>query len=340
MNTVPRPDIEEHHGPIDKLRLGVMSALDAWTAKRIDLQRSILLSGLWRSGTTWLHGALASAIGAKMLFEPFEPRSYGERLPDLLPELSNPTWELLSAYLPYVDGALPDRPVMCDYLERAMRGRIDSDYLRGIRPSLGDSLRKHVVVKFTRSALSVRAMHEHFKMPTIHLSRDPRAVAASLLRKPWEWPAKLNLRHQLLEPTDGRRALFAEHQDDIARWDQQGPVVRIVAYWCMTERHLLDRLEGLSRLVYVEYEPLVAGGPAKLGKVLSQLGFDVATDTIEAAFARNSPTTDRQRTAQAPVDRMHSWRKELDAAEISEAERIMARFGFTHRLEATEGSAA
>ncbi len=340
MSATPRPNIEQRRGPIARLRLGLMGALDAWTAGRIDLQRSILLSGLWRSGTTWLHGALASALGAKMLFEPFEPRSYGERLPELLPELREPTWELLSAYLPYVEGALADRPVMCDYLEHAVRGRIGSDYLRGVRASLGDSLRKRVVVKFTRSALSVRAMHEHFDMPTVHLSRDPRAVAASLLRKPWEWPAKLNLREQLLEPTDGRRALFAEHEDDIARWDERGPVVRIVAYWCMTERHLLERLEGLDRLKYVEYESLVAGGPAELGGVLGELGFDVATEKIAAAFARNSPTTDRQRTGQAPADRMHSWRKELDAAELDEAERIMARFGFGHRLETAGGSTA
>ena len=103
--------------------LGVRLAVDGarvvdWTLARLNVARPVVLvSGFWRSGTTWMQECLAEALAAKTVFEPLSPLDPRRRA--MLVARGLP-YDSLQAAMP---GPLAEDDPLWGFLDHACTGR-------------------------------------------------------------------------------------------------------------------------------------------------------------------------------------------------------------------------
>ncbi len=293
---------------------------------------TLVLSGYWRSGTTWLHESLARLMAAKTVFEPFH---------FLVPDvheifsdqgLSGRPAPFLELYMPF--SGEPLRPPLHGVFKRALTADIPGRIVRLVRKGPAESLRRRVVVKFVRAHLCLRAAQKTFGMPVIHLYRDPRAVVGSIKRLNWSWLFEhLFLAEQLLEPADGRALYFDRWRAEILDYDRRDTISRIVAHWALTEMFLLDsyRTEPGARIAFLRYEDLCRA-PERIPEILNGLMVPHRSRNDFRALDADSFSTSSSRRGASMSDRIGSWKEDLTSSEIARIEAIAEQFGFADRL--------
>lgn len=295
---------------------------DALTARLLRARPALVVSGFWRSGTTWLLEAVASGIRGRSLFEPLQPRA--GYLSALVFPGAEADWK--QCFMPWAPNKLP-RP-LADVMERALHGRLHNLYVLRHR-TVAELFSSRVVVKFVRAALCLGALKKAYQVPVLHLYRDPRAVLASVLRggPSFAFLSRLSLRDQLLEVPDGRASYFSRWQPEIDRLDQGPPHQRIAFYWAATERCLRDHLPGVT---LVAYEQLLTRGPALLRTKLLEAG---VRQSFEAAnLDVPSSTTARGRVGLTSVERAGGWNSELTASQAADVKAIVSSLGLDEAL--------
>ena len=155
------------------MELGAKAALDYGISPFVDPSETIVISGFWRSGTTWIQRVLADALGAKTIFEPLAPGVTGR---EKVVPLRIESGSLGNAAL-YMPGP-------SEGLERhwghALVGRVHGRWVRRSRRHWSEGLRMRIVVKTVRGAFSLGSVQRRHGNHIIHIMRDPRAVAASM----------------------------------------------------------------------------------------------------------------------------------------------------------------
>ena len=298
----------------------------------MDSRNGIVISGFWRSGTTWLERWIADLLHAKTIFEPLEVdvrKHYFLQEESYLPSSSDLYFK---AHMPFAENAIPRGTKMYRLLEDALRGKVPGKRVRINRRGIADSFRRRVVVKHVRGQLAVYGFYQTFFTPILHIYRDPRAVVASLIRKDWggEWMHQLSLRSQLLEPQDGRAPHFEAWSDDIDYLDRQPWWERAVAYWALTENYLHSCSSRYQfPLYFLNYEELTSGGPSVLVSALTQLGLDIPKGPVKPYPIESSPTTDENRRDADRKARISGWKKELSAQMADRTVEIVNRLGNT-----------
>lgn len=325
---------QELQARVPKNRRGELASwIDRALACRFDLSQTLVISGFWRSGTTWLQEALRDILRAKTLFEPLDPllpeaqAVYAER------QVANRTHEFLRLYMPFCRDATLSPGPLHELFRRALCSESRSSWARRFRQGLVESFRPRLVVKFVNAQLCLRAAQNTFGMPVLHVYRDPRAVIASIKKTRWHWLFDhLSLREQLLDLPDGRADYFGQWRDDILRYDRYLPVARVAAYWSLTERFLQESYADYEgRFVRVSYEELVQGREQIFSEILRQLGLRPWKEPIHVSEADSTTTSVKQRGA--PVaQRVAGWKQELSRTEIAVIEQVVERLGLADRL--------
>jgi hypothetical protein len=308
--------------------------IDHALAGQINPAESLVVSGFWRSGTTWLQEWLAEILQAKTIFEPFHFRVpaakklykyYG-----LAPK-ADPFREL---FIPYcAEPAFEPHSLLYRYYDGALRADLSGHIVRLLRKDISESQRTRVVVKFTRGQFSLRAAQNTFAMPVIHVYRDPRAVIASAKMTDWYWLFDhLSLHEQLLEPKDGRADFFGRYAEAIREYDRD-KISRMAAYWAITEKFLQHAFtDKQRRTIFVSYEELCRR-PEFVLEILARLNVQKAWNGNLQASNGDSFSTSQQRRGASPTERISGWKKALSSAEGETIASIAARFGFGDRLE-------
>jgi len=314
-------------------RAGVYFGIDHAVAPLVRPGETLVISGFWRSGTTWLQEALGRMLRAKTVFEPMHfkvPVMRALLEHDRLASRPEPFREL---YMPYCgNGALS--PPLRDLFARSLRGDVSGRLVMPLRRGLSESFRRRVLVKVVRGHLCLRAVQDAFSMPILHVYRDPRAIIASIRKTDWSWLfTHLRLREQLLDPADGRAAFFSAYEDDIRRYDAGDDVDRIAAYWALTERCLQQSYEGsTARVAFVRYEEVCGGGASRLPGILERLGLDGIAEAGDRNLDGDSFSTADSRRGASAEERIGGWRAQLSPGEVGRIEAIAERFGFGDRL--------
>ena len=308
--------------------------VDLAMARRVDPHETLVVSGFWRSGTTWLQNGLAEILRAKMVFEPFQ--NYNREMEPVYALAGTSLAEpLTNMFMPYVPAGAPaDHPVF-SLVEKALSSRLRHRYSRVYRPGLLDSFRPRVLVKFTRAALSLRAIQDHFQVPVLHIRRDPRAVVASVIYKTnrmgGNFKDNFNLEKNLLGMSDGRADVFSAFAPQIRGFRGKPLAIRIAAYWALTERTLSDSYHGElpPRTRMIQYEA-IAPDPARIiPGLLQDLGYPEPDPKRLSVLDANSKTTRGDQTRQ---EQLSGWKQILPSGESAEIAAIARDFGLGEAL--------
>jgi hypothetical protein len=309
----------------------VSSLLDRALSSPAAGSARVVLTGFWRSGTTLLLQSLASVIQARTVFEPLDPRAIaGQREGPYRAVTSRPK-PFSHTFMPFSEHPSECPTELLNYLSKALASDLRGYWIRSARRGVGEYFRKSVVVKTVRGQLCLKALSSAFGTPLIHITRDPRGVAASIRRGGWwgGWLDSISLEDLLLRPEDGRRRYFSRWSNEISRFDGGSSLEKAVAYWALTEeyvRHCRTEMKVPVRLV--RYESL----PKEFPGTISSLAVSPAIPSLEQPLLRTSPTTSARRCGLSLEERAFSWKSELSRDEIRRIEDIARVFGLEETL--------
>ena len=297
--------IEGRRRPASWVRMTVAGALavDRGMAT-LGLSRPVLVvSGFWRSGTTWLQECFADSLGAKTVFEPLSPMEPRRRL------MLGDTFATEDALQAFVPG--PDQDAtLWTFLDAAACGRTGSRFSLSCRRSLWESFRTGIVVKDVRLHRNLCAVHERFAVPVVHVRRHPCAVVASLRAANWHWS------FDRLSLLDGP----LPHGDpEFLRECDTDPLSRLTAVWALHEREAASALQGRPWACEMTYEAMVRAPRRQIAAAGERLGLRLARD---AASERPSASIDPTAFASVATRRSDFWRTALAEPEIARIEQI------------------
>jgi hypothetical protein len=180
---------------IDK---GIDSFWERWLARRYDPQKTIVIAGTPRGGTTWVAEALAKASGHLLLHEPDHSHDFAITLATA-PEM--PLWVPLHPFRsglgdPFHAASefyVTTKYVLQEHFRRVISGEVPlSKYLpnKGLKrvttkllPNMFSFQR--LIVKFVRANLFLHWILKDFKLKGTLIIRHPCAVVASQMHHKW-----------------------------------------------------------------------------------------------------------------------------------------------------------
>ena len=138
--------------------------------------KHLIITGSARSGTSWLGEVIARQKRYRMLFEP------EHEFNTLKGVLVADRWIKNER----------DSPKAHNYLKEVFANRVDNDWIaqlsnRKYKMHLWPLIPKRYIIKFVRANLSTKYMNETFKIPVIHIIRNPYSVLASQQRVKFPW---------------------------------------------------------------------------------------------------------------------------------------------------------
>ncbi|MDN2482552.1 sulfotransferase domain-containing protein [Vibrio agarivorans] len=284
--------------------------IDQIVAKTQKVQ-PVLITGYWRSGTTWVQNVLAAGIGAKTLFEPLEPNT-------LLP-LYNGRIKEVAPYVPLSFDVLSKDDLR--FLDLAFAGISPKyqqfNYLS--RVNLQEAFRHNVVVKLVRGQYISGDLKERYNLSNVlHVSRHPMAVTYSMLRTDWEWSiheadfAQLYAKEHDMPLPDDKQAIL----DTLLRFNNQPPECKIAATWALAEKYT----EEQSHTRVFRYEDLVTHPERQFQAMAQQIGHAL---TLPNNISAASVVTAKDRTHIDTESRLHSWRDKLDSQKQSNIRSVL-----------------
>ncbi|USD43117.1 sulfotransferase [Vibrio sp. SCSIO 43135] len=271
----------------------------------------ILISGFWRSGTTWVQEVMAQTITAKTMFEPLAPNTFLP-LHHGLPVKS-------SAYLPLTSKVLTAEDLRL--LDLSFSGvaprRSNFNYL--CRKTLQETLNRRVVVKLVRGQFLLPFLSERYDLPMVlHVSRHPMAVAFSMLRTNWAW----NINEVDYSETYFREAkteLTVEQQDilnTLMEFSHETPERKVAALWALSEQfaYQQDCVRGFK------YEELLQDPHTGFTAMANAVNQPVS-GPIEAGKATAVTEADRKNIDTSA--RLHSWKEKLSVRQQNEIRSVL-----------------
>lgn len=267
----------------------------------------VLISGFWRSGTTWVQEVLADAIGAKTIFEPLEPSA-------LIPLHYNAKVQY-GAYIPFSEGALQEEDIA--FLVSAAKGisPARSQFCYLCRNSIKEAFRKQVVVKFVRAQYLLSFLSQLYATQKItHISRNPMAVIQSLMRTNWVWDFEsLDFKKLYMDEMGS-----LEHKDltTLLKYNNAKPEEKIAALWALTEK----KVHATDNIIFYKYEDLLTDPIVEFKKLADDLNLSVVKDIV--AF-KASPVTEQDRLNIGLEERLNSWHTRMPEEVQENARKVL-----------------
>jgi len=257
----------------------------------------IILSGFWRSGTTWIQQVIAESICAKTQFEPLEPNA-------LLPLHGGANFDLIQgAYIPLTWDVFSEKD--CRFLDLAFKGvspkRSGFNYLA--RTSFKECFSDRVVVKFVRAQFILPVLMQRYgAQGVIHISRHPMAVIQSLMNAKWEWDfADIDLSDLYWRENE---LSICPLWEELKVYKNAPKEEKIAALWALSEREVRQS----ENIFFVKYEELLKEPDIGFANLLKTLGLQVHK---EVDYSKDSPVTALNRVGASLEERLNSWRTNM-----------------------------
>lgn len=289
------------------------------------VNKTIIVSGFWRSGTTFLQTKICASIRGKSIFEPFGPDvSNNPIYINSGLDKSNLSRKFQNCFMPYGEYDKTKLEFL-KFLHDCFIADIKSRVVRRLRKSIFTSFTRTVVCKFVRGHLLIPFLLEQNPyMPIIHISRNPKAVIASIVRSGWgNWFNEFYLSDHLLKIEDGRINYFSKFSDLIDKYDKMDVESRICAYWCLMEKYIHDTCSDKKNFLLVQYEDLISNGFDVVKNFLTNLNHKWHENNIENF---SSATTNLNRILLTSEEKRDSWSIELDSQTQKKIDNILLDF--------------
>lgn len=271
----------------------------------------ILVTGMPRSGTTWLARLLAAAPGSALAGrEPMNPRGKQYALGGTLPG-----WTRLDEPSPRQRRAL----------QLAYRGLNPWVYSRyGRRQWAAPLPWTRIIVKDPFAMLSLPAVSRTTGARIVFVYRHPGAVLASYRRMGWD-PDLL----ELAPLVDSHRVRAADDGLDVADLPLPGEVGAPEAmgrFWGALHAMALRDAQQTPGLVVVSHAELAGGGAAAARRLYGALGLPWSRQA-EAGLAQEATTSDARTGGLHDFDRdpaqvANAWRAKLAPGELEAVEAV------------------
>ncbi len=263
--------------------------------------KTVILAGCGRSGTTWLGEAMNYRNAFRMMFEPFYPAR--------VPELKD-LWRPQQYLRPGAAGPGPD------LARRILEGRIRNEWVDQFNRR---SVASRRLIKEVRLNLSLRWIRDAYpRIPIVFMLRHPIPTVLSQLKLKWNLPAKLfldqpELMADFLEPY--RRELE----------DAGDPFAAQIAVWCVMNLVPLRQFAG-GGLHVVFYED-VCQRPREVLPPLFRLIGEGFRPWILDRLGSPSRLSKGHSAVVKGTDPVESWVTETTPAQRESARRVLERFG-------------
>ena len=261
------------------------------------------MAGSARSGTTWVGDLLAEAARARVVFEPFNH----ERVP---------AFGSIDPF-PYRRPG-DDDPALAAFCSDVLAGKVRGPW---VDRKVNRLVSQRRVVKAVRANLALTWLADRFpEVPIVLVVRHPCAVVAS--RMALGWSPDPDIEALLAQPR-----LVADHlkpfADVIASATSEE--ARNAVVWCVHHLVPLRQYEP-GRYHALFYESLCTEPASELPRLLAAVGGDLRTPA--ASRVERPSTTSRSDSAIVTGDdRISSWRRSLDAAQIARVLEVVRGFG-------------
>jgi sulfotransferase family protein len=262
---------------------------------------AVLIAGSGRSGTTWLQELINHRRDHRVIFEPFTRA--------VVPFCSHFNWR---QYIREAD----DAPRFLDPTRRILSGDFRNDWTDQYNQR---KVYKKRLVKDIRGLLLLRWLHGRFpEIPIVYIMRHPCAVIASQLRMDWHLNVNLLLEQgelvaDFLKPYEYlmRRALInLDH---------------LTLIWCV-ENYVPLRQFRSGEILLVFYEELLQNPEREVERIFRFIGQPLQPGAFKQ-YRRQSAEAREWSAILTGDDLLNSWRKYLDAFQISRILYFVGLFG-------------
>ncbi|MGV6828228.1 MAG: sulfotransferase domain-containing protein [Flavobacteriales bacterium] len=181
--------------------------------------KHLAIFGTARSGISWLSELIAKQFRYRLLFEPehqFRTKK-GHLLCDLF--INN-----------FKNSIQAEK-----YLHQVFNNKIDCDWIaqcsnRKYKMHLLPYLPKKYIIKFVRANLAAKAINENFKIPIIHIIRNPYDVIKSQSRVKFPWLYDLSI----FSNQEALVSLILDHFNfDITQLNNFSNIEKLTIRWCL-----------------------------------------------------------------------------------------------------------
>jgi hypothetical protein len=267
------------------------------------IQKSILVAGTARSGTTWLAELVASQIPCRTLFEPFHPAH--------VPQFKG------FHYFQYMRPDSQDESLH-SFAQKILTGNIRNRWIDRKNERI---FSKYRLVKEIRANLMLRWLHDQFpQAPILLILRHPCAVVLSRMKL--DWATDRDIQHFLLQSNLVEDHL-SEHLDLIASLKTEEEKHTIV--WCISNLIPLRQFQP-GDLPIIYYEDLLLQPEVELPKICELLNISYRPP-VSQLIRRPSSTTTSSSLVGTGEDQIRHWRKALTPRQIGNILRVVEKFG-------------
>jgi hypothetical protein len=264
------------------------------------VDKSLLISGTPRSGSTWLANLLGEMLGYRLVFEPLTHGTDGiERYEARYLRVEASDQELQERFERLLTGAARDRALDTRNRQALARGRL----VKGVATNL-------LLSWFQRQFPSV---------PVVYIVRHPLLVVSSYLQMSWLDPKPPE---HWLEQDELMTDHLAPFEAVIASADTR--LKQSALEWCVLN-YVPMRQEHSPNLVQVRYEELVQEPQRVLNDLSIFLGLP---ERVLDAKRIETPSHTAESSVADRSSLMDAWRLRLSEEDVLEVDRFVREFGF------------
>jgi len=278
-----------------------------------DIGSHIIISGIYRGGTTWLAEILNRITGYPVIWEPLHRKISPEIIKLRL------DWKI----------SVPENDPAADikaYLDQVLAGKILSRPLIKLTDLKAISASDHLIFKFCRlNMLLPWFMKNYPRARVIYLVRNPYAVVASQLEHP-AWSKDFNFDFSFPVPSGKYCSYFEPYKPYLDSLTTKAE--RLAADWSLDISHVQNSgiLQHSDRVLLIYYENLLLQPEETIQQILSFYELEhISTANIQYTLKsfsslENSSTID-------PDTQINKWESKLSREEIEKIYAVTKHFG-------------
>lgn len=275
------------------------------------MKKPILVTGIHKSGTTWVGKILTSSRKVGYVYEPFNNGTVNKSPVEYWYEYVGDGVKKLPAFERYLDSHLTFsfRRLLPDLLRQIHSFR---EFLRILRSKGNLLLNKQQLVKDPIAVLSAEWLASRFDMDVVVLIRHPAGFVASAKTRNYQFPFGHLLKQK--ELMEKYLSPYEEEINEFAR-NKKDAVTQAAMLWKLIYHVVHEYQDKYPNWIFLRNEDLALDPEGKFEELFDRLGIPMTT-SIKKTIYDHSHSSKSTHTRRDSKQQVKSWKKVLTAEEI------------------------